>query len=121
MLYLINILIRKVPIHEISVILKVTKKSSDFHFCKKENPFGCATVQFDLIFLNSAWFKNALNTPEVICGFCRIKSLKLLDLKALKFSAKNNFPKLSHATLNKTLWVQIAKQFRKFDRFTYKN
>ena len=65
----------------------------DFHFCKKEYSFVYVTVQFDLIFLNSAWYKNALNTPGVIYRFCRIKSLKLLDLNALKFSATNNFPK----------------------------
>ena len=33
-------------------------KSTDFHFCKKEYPFVCATVQFDLIFLNSSWYKS---------------------------------------------------------------
>ena len=59
-----------------------------------------ASVHFDLIFLNSTWYKNALNTPEVIYRFCRIKSLKLLDLNALKISATNSFPKLPHAVLN---------------------
>ena len=44
-------------------------KSSDFHFLKKEYPFACATVQLDWIFLNSAWYKNALNTPGVIYRF----------------------------------------------------
>ena len=87
--------------HEILFVSMVTieVKRSDFHLCKNEYLFVCATVPFDLIFLNSAWYKNALNTPGVIYRFGRIKSLKLLDLNALKlhFTA---FPKLSHATLN---------------------
>ena len=47
-------------------MVTIEVKSSDFHFYKKEFTFVCATVQFDLIFLNSAWYKCALNTPGVI-------------------------------------------------------
>ena len=90
------ILTQKVPVHEIVFVSMVTctieVKSSDCHFCMKEYSFVCVTVQFDLIFFNSAWYKNALNTPGVIYHFCRIKSLKWLDLNALKFFATNNFP-----------------------------
>ena len=78
--------LRKVPIHEILFVSLVTieVKSSDLHFCKKEYPLVCATVQFHLIFLKAAWYKNALNNPGVIYRLCRIKSLKLLDLNSLK-------------------------------------
>ena len=64
-------------------MVTIEAKSSDFHFCEKECPFFCARYQFDLIFLNSAWYKNALMTQGYL-SFFRIKSLKLLDLNALK-------------------------------------
>ena len=51
-----------------------------------------ANGQFHLIFLNSAWYKNARNIPRIIYRLCRIQSLKLLDLNELKFSAMNYFP-----------------------------
>ena len=81
-----NILTQKVPILGLLFVsvLAIEIKCSDFHFCKKENTFIYATVQFYLIFLNSSWYKNALKTPEVIYRFCRTKSSKLLDLNALK-------------------------------------
>ena len=71
--------------HEILFVSMVTieAKSSDFHFCKKEYPFIRATVQFDLIFVNSAWYKNALNTLGVICRFFQNKILNLNALKIL--------------------------------------
>ena len=34
-------------------MVAIEVKRSDFHFCNKEYTFICATVQFDLIFLNS--------------------------------------------------------------------
>ena len=44
-----------------------------------------AAVQFGLTFLNSARYKNTLNTPGVIYRFWRKENfLKLLDLNALK-------------------------------------
>ena len=69
-------------------------KSSDFHFFKKEYPFACATVQFDWIFLNSAWYKNGLITPGVIYRFCRINFLNLHDLKALKILCNEYFSQI---------------------------
>ena len=50
-----------------------------------------------------------LNTPGVMYRFCGIKSLTMLDLNALKFSATDNCSKLSHAAFNKTLWVSDLK------------
>ena len=78
--------LKKVPVPELSFVSMVTLevKRLDFHVLKNEYPFACATVQFDSVFLNSAWYKNALITSGIIYHFCRIKSLKLQDLNALK-------------------------------------
>ena len=82
-------------------MVTVEVKSSDFHYCKKEYSFVWATVQFDLIFLSSARYKNALNTLEVNYHVCRIKSFKWLALNVLKILCNESFvSKLSHATLN---------------------
>ena len=85
--------------------------------CSQERVFACATVQFEWMFLKSAWYKNALITPGVIYRFCRIKPLQLQDLNGLFlflfFFATNNFPKLSHVTSHWTLCESgclIAKQ-----------
>ena len=64
-------------------LASVEKTHPAFLFCKQEYSF----VQYpNLIFLSSAWYKNALNTPGVIYQFCRVKSLILLDLNELKNS-----------------------------------
>ena len=110
---------KKVLIHEILFVSMVTVevKSSDFHFCKKEYSFVCATVQFDLIFLSSAWYKNALNTPGVNYHFCRIKSLKWRS----DFLQQIIFPNCPTLNWIKHFGCQFAKQFGKFGRFRYKN
>ena len=70
--------------HEILVVTTVNTeiKHPDFHFFKKECPFIYAIVQFDLVFFNSEWYENTLNTQGVILSFSLNKIIKLLDLKA---------------------------------------
>ena len=91
-------------------------KSPGFDFLKKEYSFVYARVHFNLFFSNSAWYKNTLNTT-VMLSFSQNKTLKLLDVKAKKFSTKNDFPNLSHAILQTTLWVSDRKTIGKFGRF----
>ena len=76
--------LKKVPIHGMLFVTMVSTevKSPGFHFLKKEYSFVYATVQFDLLFSNTAWCKNTLNTTMVLYRFRRINSLNLLDFKA---------------------------------------
>ena len=87
-----DILIQKVPIHEIVLVLMVAmeEKRSDFHFCKNHYAFFCTIIQCDLTSLNSVFYKNALNIPGVIFLFSQNKLLKLLVLNGLK----NSLPRI---------------------------
>ena len=60
----------KKPIHEVFLVVVVAMevKRSDFYFFKKEYSIVCTTVQFDLSFLNSAWYKNVLNEKKILCS-----------------------------------------------------
>ena len=91
----------------------VKLKSPDFHFLNKEYPLVCATDQFDLIFLNSASYnvQECLKHPGGYFIVLQNKIFKIArNLNALKFCATNNFPKLSHATLNYTLLLSDRKR-----------
>ena len=61
----------------------MVRKSSGFHFCKKEYSFVCATVQFDLIFVNSAWYKKH---PRGHLSFLQNKIFKISRFKSVKSS-----------------------------------
>ena len=46
-----------------------------------------------------------LKYPRDPLSFSQNNVLKLLNLKAYKLTTKTNFPNLSHATLQYTLWM----------------
>ena len=67
-------------------VVALEVKGSKFHFCNKEYPFVCATVQFDLIFLNSACYKNALKILGPFNLFLENKIFRTVRLKCMKSS-----------------------------------
>ena len=79
--------LNKVPIHDtlfVTIATAEVKKKNVFHFLKKGCSFLYATVQFDLFFSNSAWYKNTLNTPGVLLSFSQNKILRFARLKGMQ-------------------------------------
>ena len=63
-------------------------KSQGFYFLKKEYSFVYTTVQLDLFFSNSAWYKNTLHTPGVLLSFLRNEIIKIARFKIIKILHK---------------------------------
>ena len=82
----VTIVKTEILIHDMLFITIVTTEviSPGFHFLKKEYSFIFATVQFDLFFSNSPWYKNTLNTPGVILLFSQNKIIKTARFKGIK-------------------------------------